>query len=243
MGWEAWCEPAPAHAGPVLTQEGYWGMLADADPEQVSRRLAAYGLRDDRTIVVYADGPGARGREGRIAWMLLYFGAPTVLLLDGGWSAWIARGGAVEVAVLPAPPGHFTARVQRRRRRTLDDLRTAYQSGTLPLMIDTRCPEEFEAEIETCLPRRGRLPGAVLVPFIDLFDGDGRYIGREHYLSRVAPEVREAQHAVAYCEVGVRASLFALLHEVYTGQIIPVFDGSLVQWGLDFDLPVAHGPG
>jgi len=46
---------------------------------------------------------------------------------------------------------------------------------------------------------------------------------------------------VTYCEVGVRASLTALLHEVYTGEVVGVFDGSLIEWALHADLPV-HGP-
>ncbi len=44
--------------------------------------------------------------------------------------------------------------------------------------------------------------------------------------------VRTAQRLVAYCEVGVRSCLFALLHEVYTGHIIANFDGSIMEWAL-----------
>jgi 3-mercaptopyruvate sulfurtransferase SseA len=43
---------------------------------------------------------------------------------------------------------------------------------------------------------------------------------------------------VTYCEVGVRASLLALLHEIHAGQVVAVFDGSLMQWSLDPELPV-----
>lgn len=31
---------------------------------------------------------------------------------------------------------------------------------------------------------------------------------------------------MTYCEVGVRASTYALLLEAYTGRVLPVYDGS-----------------
>jgi 3-mercaptopyruvate sulfurtransferase SseA len=37
----------------------------------------------------------------------------------------------------------------------------------------------------------------------------------------------------------VRASLAALLHEVHTGEVVGVFDGSLIEWALHADLPIA----
>jgi len=80
---------------------------------------------------------------------------------------------------------------------------------------------------------------AHLIPFADLFEADGRYISRNHCLRSLPTDVGAATNLVAYCEVGVRASLFAVLHEAYTGQVTPVFDGSLMQWALEQDLPVA----
>jgi len=80
LGWEAWCEPVPNYAGPALAQQGYWGVLADARPEEYGQRLGSTGLRFDRPLVIYADGPRTRGREARIAWMLLYLGARNVSL-------------------------------------------------------------------------------------------------------------------------------------------------------------------
>src|ERR1700724_3070948 len=33
MGWEAWCEEAPVHAGQTLAQPGYWGVVRESMPE------------------------------------------------------------------------------------------------------------------------------------------------------------------------------------------------------------------
>lgn len=238
LGWEEWCDVAPAHGGALLAQKGYWGVLADLPQRAWAARLSARGLSSERPLVVYADGARSMGREGRIAWMLLYLGARTVHLLDGGWSGWLASGGRSEVGPSSPPPGRFAVALQERRRARLHDLKVAYRAGRLPLPVDTRARADFDGEVHDYLPRKGRLPGSILVTYADLFDDAGAYIARERYIERMPDALRAARALVAYCEVGVRASTVALLHEIYTGQIVPVFDGSLMQWGLDPELPV-----
>jgi thiosulfate/3-mercaptopyruvate sulfurtransferase len=230
MGWEDWCAPAPAHAVSALQQKGYWGALASLTPEEFRDRLEAAGLSSDRPIVVYGDGPATRGREGRIAWMLLYLGARDVALLDGGWSGWLAAGGDSSADVPVRPRGRFEVHLDPRRRRTLEELRRAPGGEGQPVYIDTRSEAEFAGQRDEYLPRRGRIPGAALVPFGTYFTEDGRYTQ--------PPDVPPHRPAVAYCEVGVRAALFALLHEIHTGEIIPVYDGSFMEWSLDPELPV-----
>jgi thiosulfate/3-mercaptopyruvate sulfurtransferase len=238
MGWEEWCDAAPAHGGAQLTRAGYWGVLADLPMQVWAERLSARGLSSDRPLVVYADGAPSMGREGRIAWMLLYLGARTVQLLDRGWSGWLASGGRAAVGTSIPPRGGFTVALQERRRARLHDLKAAYGAGALPLPLDTRARADFDGEVHDYLPRKGRLPGAILVPYADLFDDAGAYVPRERYVAQMPEELRAAPALVAYCEVGVRASTVALLHEIYTGQFVPVFDGSLMQWGLDAELPI-----
>ena len=239
LGWEEWCAPPPPGAGPTLAEPGYWGGLDR--PEQLAGRLADAGIRDDRPLLVYADGPHSKGREGRIAWMLLYLGAADVRLLDGGWSAWVAAGGPVSTEARAPVVGRFAPAVRVHRRATLPELRHRYLAGTPPLFVDTRSGDEYEGRLHPYLPRMGHLPGTVLFPFADLFQPDGIYAAPSTYLERLPERARRDVELATYCEVGVRASLTALLHEIATGRIVAVFDGSLMDWGLDLDLPVLRG--
>jgi len=240
MGWESWCESAPRRAGPALAQSGYWGVLARASGEDYGHRLGSHGLCDDRPIVVYGDGPRTRGREGRLAWMLLYLGASDIYLLDGRWSSWLAQRGEVQEGTESPTHRHFTVRFQPARRRTLRSLRARFRAGTLPVLIDARSRAEFDGEIQEYVPRGGHLVGACLIPFADLFEPDNRYVAREQYLKMLPHEVRQASNLVAYCEVGVRAALLAMFHEAYTGQVVSVYDGSIMQWAHERDLPMSN---
>ncbi len=244
LEWEEWCGAPPGEAAPVLFEPGYWGALREAPASWWAESLSAKGLASHKPIVVYADSVVSKGREGRIAWMLLYLGADDVALLDGGWQAWLEEGGAVEEGVGHMPtPAAFVVSFAMERRWTQGRTMEAYHQGRLPLLVDTRTLPEFEGDCYDYLPRKGRLPDSILFPFAALFDGERFFVGRDLYLSRL-PEPMAAPTPygkLTYCEVGVRASLAALLHELYTGEGVGVFDGSLIEWALAADLPVV-GP-
>jgi thiosulfate/3-mercaptopyruvate sulfurtransferase len=241
MGWEEWCATAPVDEASVLRRSGYWGALRQSPASWFADRLARIGLSSDDPVLVYADGPLSRGREGRIAWMLLYLGARTVRLLDGGWSAWLEAGGEVEHGATERPPGRFPVSFRWGRRRTVDQLGRQWLFGPRPFLVDTRSELEFTGAGEPYMPRRGHVPGAALVPFTSLFDAGGGYVDGRSYLEALPSSMREADDLVAYCEVGVRASLFALLHEAYTGRTVSVCDGSLMEWVLRPDMPLVTG--
>jgi thiosulfate/3-mercaptopyruvate sulfurtransferase len=241
MGWEEWCDPAPAPSSSILRKPGYWGALRNAPPGWYASVLADVGLRHDQPIAVYADGLRSRGREGRIAWMLLYLGASDVRLIDGGWQAWQMAGGGIEFGVVSRPQGRFPVRFQESRRRPIDSIAQGWHDAQRALFVDTRSAAEYAGALHDYLPRRGHVPGAALVPFTRLFDEQERYLSRDQYLAELPEAVRTARELVAYCEVGVRAALFALLHEIHTGQVVPVCDGSIVEWAVSTDLPLETG--
>lgn len=236
MAWEAWCEPAPR---PELRRDGYWGLLAERDQRWFRRRLEELGVSRHRPVVVYADGVRSKGRDGRIAWMLHYLGAQDVRLLDGGWAAWLRSNQTVDTDTPQPAPGSFMIAYQHDRRMRLADLVAARRADVPPLLIDTRSLEEFAGKKYRYLPRRGHIPGAVSVPFSHLFRADERYVSASDY-HRILPN-GPGHPVVAYCEVGVRATTFALLHEIHTGEPVAVFDGSLMEWSLDPELPIEVG--
>ena len=236
--WEDWCDPAPVAPDSALGRKGYWGVLRSAPDDWYGTRLSACGLSSAGPTAVYADGPRSRGREGRIAWMLLYLGARHVALLDGGWRGWLAAGGSTECESTPPTRGSFAVNRQTSRRCTLPELADGLKNGSFPQLVDTRSPEEFSGYEQPYLPRRGHLPGAVNFPFSGLFGAFERFVDLATYSQRLNEALSAPERMVAYCEVGVRASLFALIHEMHTGHQVPVYDGSLIEWSLHPELPM-----
>jgi thiosulfate/3-mercaptopyruvate sulfurtransferase len=173
--------------------------------------------------------------------MLAYLGAREVYLLDGGLPGWLDRKGETTTEPTRVESGSFQVQLQPQRRIDLDQLRRALVGDGPPLLVDTRSMEEYVGNADEYLPRRGHLPGAISVPFTDLYDDRDRFISSEVYLDRLPEPARNRDGIIAYCEVGVRAGTFALLHEAYTGQLVTVFDGSLMEWSLDRSLPLMTG--
>ncbi|GAC1408444.1 MAG: sulfurtransferase [Chloroflexota bacterium] len=241
MGWEEWCDIPPVSEGSILQRPGYWGVLRQTSRDWYEDHLTSQGLRSHDPIVVYADGPRSRGREGRIAWMLLYLGAAAVSLLDGGWQAWVQMGGDVERELVKPPGGHFPVLFQEERRWTLAQVTNQRETRSRPHFVDTRSVEEFTGELPACQSFRGHIPGAGLLSFTTLFDAKGRYIDQASFVHALPSGARHTDDIVAYCEVGVRASLFALLHEAYTGRLVSVFDGSVAEWALQSGLALQTG--
>lgn len=237
LGWENWCAPPPQHLGAILQKPGYWGEMAAVDNE-LAERLSALGISSDAEIVVYADCAGSKGREGRVAWMLLYLGAAVVNVLDGGMSAWRSADLPSEIREPVIKPGCFKLNIDSRRRVQLPPLREACARGRMPVMLDTRTNKEHIGLLYRYMPRRGHIPDSQLITYPSIFNTDGMFLQREDYLRNVPHAVLNTSDVVVYCEVGVRAATIALLHEIHTGQLLPVYDASMMEWGAQPDLPV-----
>jgi len=240
--WEQWCEKPRPGIKEILTSPGYWGTLDDPLARDFGYKLANLGVNSDSHIIVTDAARASKGRGGRIAWMLAYLGAPHVSILNGGISAWIDAGLPTESGIVSAYPGSFRVNIQEHRRCKIDELVSKLNTDEFPLLIDTRSPKEFAGGLFWYQPRTGRIPGSRLIPFDAVFEPEGKHFVTAQEYAKLLPETFASAKSVAtYCEVGVRAATVALLHEVYTGQILRVYDGSMIEWSIDSRLPVERG--
>lgn len=242
FAWEDWCEKPKRGIKEILTSPGYWGALDDPESGKFSERLEELGVVRDSHIVVYSSARASKGRDGRIAWMFAYLGAPHVSILNGGFPNWLDHNLPIEQVAKSAQRGRFQIDPQPHRRIVTKELMSRLNTDEFPLLIDTRSPKEFEGGLFWYQPRTGRIPGSRLLPFDAVFQPDGKhFVTAAEYAKLLPDSFASAKTVATYCEVGVRAATVALLHEVYTGQVLRVYDGSMIEWSMDSRLPVERG--
>lgn len=242
LEWEAFVEKPDANPEP-FNQKGWWGRLLSLETERETIRntLLAAGLEDGKAVTVYADGPASKGREGRLAWTLLYLGVENLNILNGGFSQWCKEQDQDQGAIETEAPQSvskdrvFNIKPDESRRIKEEAMVEVVQQNSATIW-DARTKDEYDGLLHPYLPRKGHIPGASLMPFPSLFEeGSTRFIDKDIYLKMLGGKRIEP---IAYCELGLRAATLALLHEIYTGEKIRIFDSGFIWWSMESDLPV-----
>lgn len=227
--------------------EGMTGLnLQMPEPAALESVLEGLGISDDSRIVVYY-GDDWVSSSTRILLTLDWIGlGDRVSLLDGGMQLWKARGH--EVTGDPPPParrGSLTPRVRRELIVSAEWVRDRLDDDAFRV-IDARAPVHYDGIQATNLHRepvrKGHIPGAVNVPFNQLWNDELRLRPPDE-LTRIFEEagLRPGQTVVGYCHLGQYAT--AMLFGARTlGYDVRLYDGSFQEWGSREELPVA-GPG
>jgi len=196
------------------------------------------GVAPGIQVVVY-DRQGAMYAV-RAWWMLRWLGHAEVAVLDGGFAAWQACGGAVESGA--TPPAAVPPYPLRAPLATAVDADTlARRLGTTRL-IDARAPERFRGEVEPLDAQAGHIPGARNRFFKDNLAADGRFkpadVLRREFEALAATDATRVVHQ---CGSGVTAIHNLLAMEVagLTGSAL--YPGSWSEWSSDPARPVAKG--
>lgn len=195
---------------------------ARGDFEAAMRRV---GVSDGTRVVVY-DAWGGRA-AARGWWLLRFHGHPHVRVLDGGWPAWLAGGGATQTGAGNPTPGDFTARPGALPVVEVEEVPAVH------VLVDARAPERYAGDHEPVDPVAGHIPGAVNVPTSDNLGADGRFRPVEELRATYAA-VGAVQGAdvAAYCGSGVTACHDLLALEL-AGVPAALYPGSWSEWVSD----------
>jgi thiosulfate/3-mercaptopyruvate sulfurtransferase len=212
-------------------------------PEKFSSRVRKLGLGDGHRIICY-DQNGFLA-SARVWWTFRVMGHGDVAVLDGGFNAWRAAGGAIE----DLPPHfhadrHFTARPRRDLVRDLDQMQATLAARSAQV-VDARSRGRFSGELDEPRPglRKGHMPGSLNVPFGDVIAPDGR-MKSEQEISAVFQKagVDLSKPIINSCGSGVTASILALAQSIAGHDDGAVYDASWSEWGKpESGAPVAAG--
>lgn len=204
------------------------------NPDRFAAAMRAHGVRRHAPVVVYdfRDGMSA----ARAWWLLRHHGHDDVRVLDGGFDAWTAAGGAVVQASPPPAAGDFVASAGRSAVLDADGAAALAEDGVL---LDARTAERYAGTCEPVDAVAGHVPGAVSAPTADNAGADGRFrpedVLRERFSGLGA---RNRTRVGVYCGSGVTAA-----HEVLALALVGIdaalYAGSWSDWISDPARPVA----
>jgi thiosulfate/3-mercaptopyruvate sulfurtransferase len=204
------------------------------------RRFRAWGIDNGTQLVAY-DAQGGQFAV-RLWWLARWLGHSKVALLDGGWPAWLAHGGASTAAVPTPPAGSFEPGNSLVRIATADDV-LASRGQRDTLLVDVRAPERYEGKSEPIDPVAGHIPGAVNRFWQSNLGADSRFKSPSQLRSELTQLLngRTPENVIAQCGSGVTGCHLLLAMEVAGLPGGALYAGSWSEWIADPSRPVAVG--
>ncbi|WP_198376144.1 sulfurtransferase [Neoroseomonas rubea] len=205
--------------------------------ETLQRDALAWGLRRGVPTVLYDHDRCLTAARGW--WVLRWAGLGQVLLLDGGFPAWIAAGLAVATAPGDPPPGDVVLSPGHMRVLDADAAATIARSGVL---LDTRIRGNYiGGAVAPGEAPRGHIPGSVSSPAADALTEAGSFLDGATLRHLYAALGADGTRAVGVtCGAGISAAHgIAALASI--GIDAALFPGSWSAWSADPARPVVVG--
>ena len=223
-------------SAPVGPQTGRHPLPA---PDAFAAWLGSAGIGNDTQVVAYDDANGSIA--ARLWWMLRWVGHEAVAVLDGGFKAWSARGGALQSGDADVRGKQFIPHLHPEAVLSTADLQRALQDPSA-LLVDARAQERYAGAVEPIDPVAGHIPGAVNHPLTANLEADGRFLPgdeiKRRWLERLAG--KHPRQLIAMCGSGVTACHNLLSLEVAGLTGAKLYAGSWSEWIRDPHRPVAR---
>lgn len=248
------------HQGHVPGAVG-WGLHTDLeDPTrrdipgvgQMEALLERSGIGNDTTVVLYGDG---NNRSATWAfWIMKYYRHRDVRLINGGRVKWLDSGMPVSTEVPTCDYKSYRIKAPDRRLRVMKDYIAENLGDSSIKLLDTRTYQEYAGRVAASpdsgqgnVYRKGRIPGAIHVPWEDSAMQDGTFRAVEELSALYAGKGLEpTNEVISYCRLGVRASYSWFVLKYLLGYPrVRNYDGSWTEWGNAVGVPIDTdvGPG
>ena len=222
------------------------GVIGQMPPVgDLERLIGGLGIGNDSHVVIVSGGHSASdmGSATRVYFTFKALGHDRVSILDGGYRAYTADpANPVEIGEILLPAASFVANVRPELFATREDVIRASETGGAALM-DHRPPEQFVGTSSHPKAKRpGTIPGARNLPEGQLTRG-GSFVSAERVTALLAiAGVEPDSEQISFCNTGHWASLgWFAASEILGNKKARLYDGSMVDWTAQDELPVVAG--
>ena len=234
-----------------------WGLHTDLEDQvkrdipgiaQIEQLLGRSGIDNDTTIVLYSDG---NNRSATWAfWVLKHYRHNSVRLVNGGRQKWLDEGRPLSTEAATPTPKTYKASAPDRGLRAMKEYVLSSLADPTVKTLDTRAYEEYSGLLTSApgtpqadIYRKGRIPGAIHIPWDDGATDDGTFRPPEELRQLYsAKRLEPSDEVIPYCRLGVRASYSWFVLKYLLGfPRVRSYDGSWTEWGNSSGVPIETG--
>ncbi|PKM86436.1 MAG: rhodanese [Firmicutes bacterium HGW-Firmicutes-12] len=212
----------------IVINEPVANMLAPK--EQIEALLSAKGIGTDSTVIIYDNTNNMDA--ARLWWTLKVYGHENAQVVSGGWVAMKDTGiGTTDEVPSVTATNYSISTINEDMIASLEEVKAQVNDPAKNVVIlDTRSQEEYD---------EGRIPGAILMNYLDNNFSDGTYKPVQHIkIQYQEMGVTTDKTIIMYCKTSVRAAqtYLALYNAGYRN--LKVYDGAWLEWTSHSELPV-----
>ena len=250
-------EYAAGHIAGAVNVRAIFSYLAESTPEGVSAMQSMFadllgkaGVGGDEHVVIYEDAMNnGYGQSCRGFFLLKYLGYDKVSILHGGLKVWTDAHMPLTTEASHPEAKTFPLAVRSELMLTTPEMLATLDDPNA-VALDVRDYVEWTGESSSpygvdFAPRKGRIPGAVLLEWYALMDktGDVPMFKPKAEIAQMAAElgIKPESEVNIYCFKGARASnaFVALTEAGFTN--LRIYFASWNEWARDPSLPIETG--
>lgn len=206
-----------------------WGCMKA--PEDMEVLLSDLGISKDKEIILIGETLEGWGEDARLLWHLRAAGYDNVKLVNGGYDALEAAGVKKQLAgTKPVNTDVEINTLDYSHTMTTEELQENYDEYKI---VDVRTVEEYEGAILYNEAQGGHLPGAIHIPYLDLFQENGTLKSKEELTKMFeAAGLSKDDAIVTYCTGGIRSAYSQLVLEMCGFEDSYNYDQSFWRWSV-----------
>lgn len=206
-----------------------WGKIPDIS--ELSGKLSELGMDKNKELILLGETLNGWGDDARVLWELAAAGYTNVKMVDGGYSAAKSAGIPTQKGASEPEPVEVTIdSIDKTHVMETKELMNNYDAYKI---IDVRTEEEFKGAIKYDEAQGGHLPGAIHLPYTDLFREDGRLRSQADVEKMMEDAgISKTDKIVAYCTGGIRSAYMQLVLEMAGYENTWNYDQSFWRWAV-----------